>query len=558
MSRLTRALAAGLLAVVTAVPLSLGAAATPDPTPSPGTVRVLPPLVERRAEPATPAPTVRAGATAVAAPAWLVRLNQMRAQYGSGALSLDSGLAQSAQAWAQHLADTNAFEHGGLPESGYAAVGQNIAMAWPGSTNPQSAIEQWAAAPFHAAGQLNAVFRLVGVGSATTADGATITVLNLGATSWTVPPEIQVWPHGPETLTQYPGNEMPDPVAACPAPQGSYGLPIVARIGGAQTVTYDGATLYEDGVVMPTCLTRAADAGFGDELFVIPLRPLRPGSTYTGQVRAHYTDDNGATYTRTAPLDFYVPGERARFGDQNGDGRADLLAVGKDGKLYYYLTGAGPIFRGPFVTASDFGGLDWVAGTPDLDGDGHVDLVSRTQTGTLQTRFGLSAGRFRAPVQAGSGWGSVDHLTVLPTSTGAQVVGRIYDDSLSSYTMSSSGKLAFRRTIGRNWGAIARILTAGDMSGDGYPDLMGITTAGDLYLYTTNAAGDIVAQRKIGHGWSSMARAWSPGDLDLDGRRDLLAVSTTGDLWYYRNLGNGVWANGVQKGRGWLGMLLYA
>ena len=76
---------------------------------------------------------------------------------------------------------------------------------------------------------------------------------------------------------------------------------------------------------------------------------------------------------------------------------------------------------------------------------------------------------------------------------------------------------------------------------------------GDLYLYRGNGVGGFAGPAvKIGAGWGVIAKVLSAGDFTGDGRADLLAVRTNGDLYLYRGNGVGGFAGpGVKIGAGW-------
>ncbi|MGO4958430.1 CAP domain-containing protein [Luteococcus sp. Sow4_B9] len=243
---------------------------------------------------ATLAPTMPALSSTVRPAAsaqgdWLARLNQMRAQYGAGPVTIDPTLTAHAQSWSQQMANRGQIGHGDLVGA------QNVAASYGRDASEVGFIEQWATAPYHQVNQLHPSLSKVGIGLAQGRDGMTYATLNLSGSgsqgSWP-----QVWPKGAESLTEYSGGEIPDPVANCPAKTGrEYGLPIVVGMGDRGTnATGWQATLKENGVDVPVCITPNKDSGF-----VIPLRPLTPGAHYTGTATATV---NGQT--RTAQIDF--------------------------------------------------------------------------------------------------------------------------------------------------------------------------------------------------------------------------------------------------------------
>ena len=99
----------------------------------------------------------------------LYRVNIARMAHGLAPLTRHDGLATSAQRWAEHLRDTNTFEHGAWAEriSEYYAhwrtIGENLAA---GYVTAQDAVDGWMDSDGHRANILNAEFEEAGVGYA--------------------------------------------------------------------------------------------------------------------------------------------------------------------------------------------------------------------------------------------------------------------------------------------------------------------------------------------------------------------------------------------------------
>ncbi|MFF0476854.1 FG-GAP repeat domain-containing protein [Streptomyces sp. NPDC004284] len=172
------------------------------------------------------------------------------------------------------------------------------------------------------------------------------------------------------------------------------------------------------------------------------------------------------------------------------------------------------VYQGHLYNTSieyDFGGgwqiYNLLVGPGDLSGDGTSDLLARDASGVLWLYKGNGAG------------------------TG----------------------LASRIKVGSGWGAYNRILGAGDFSGDGRTDLLARDGSGNLYLYkgTGSATAPFTGRVRIGTGWGTYTMLAAPGDLNGDGKADLLGVTSAGDL--YRYLGTGTGTSAALSSRVWTG-----
>ena len=202
-----------------------------------------------------------------------------------------------------------------------------------------------------------------------------------------------------------------------------------------------------------------------------------------------------------------------QVGDWNGDGTADVVASGTDGRLLLYpgVVGAtGPALTGPVVIGKGWTGISALVGVGDLDGDGAVDLVAR----------------------------------------------RSSDQTLWLYRGDGRGAFAGTLYLGRGWGGLDLITAVGDLDLDGRPDLVARSrSTGALLLFRGQAGGALAAARTIGTGWGSVAALSFPGDLGGDGAGDLVLVDQTGALRRYAWTGTAL-SNAGTLATGWTGVRL--
>ncbi|MET9802131.1 VCBS repeat-containing protein [Streptomyces sp. NPDC006368] len=101
---------------------------------------------------------------------------------------------------------------------------------------------------------------------------------------------------------------------------------------------------------------------------------------------------------------------------------------------------------------------------------------------------------------------------------------------------------AYRR-LSSNWSAYDTLLSSGDHTGDGRPDLVARDAAtGHLYLYAHNGTSGFLPRVKIGSNWTGYKRVIGAGDLNGDGIGEVLALDKFGELWRYNGTRGGTFA----------------
>jgi len=102
--------------------------------------------------------------------------------------------------------------------------------------------------------------------------------------------------------------------------------------------------------------------------------------------------------------------------------------------------------------------------------------------------------------------------------------------------------------IGTGWGVFVKVLSPGDFTGDGRPDILAVRSNGGLYLYRGNGRGGFAGSgARIGTGWGIFVKVLSPRDFTGDARSDILAVKNNGYLYLYRGNGRGGFAGSGTK-----------
>ncbi|MFF1482871.1 FG-GAP repeat domain-containing protein [Streptomyces sp. NPDC058301] len=110
------------------------------------------------------------------------------------------------------------------------------------------------------------------------------------------------------------------------------------------------------------------------------------------------------------------------------------------------------------------------------------------------------------------------------------------------YRGSGDGYTPFapRTKVGGGWQVYSALVGAGDLTGDGRPDLLARDRDGVLWLYrgTGDASSPLAPRSRVGGGWNTYTAIVSAGDLTGNGTSDLIARDHAGGLWFYRGTGN--------------------
>ncbi|WP_225850148.1 VCBS repeat-containing protein [Streptomyces sp. HPF1205] len=260
-----------------------------------------------------------------------------------------------------------------------------------------------------------------------------------------------------------------------------------------------------------------------------------------------------------------------KAGDLNGDGKADLLATGTDGKLYV-LYGKGDGTFKKAVTYADTGD-GWDRGSVLRDGDltydGYQDMLRISGTGYVTGVPNNGLGDFGTRGSTTGPWERADGTNwtaakqILHGTSGSEGTSTRFQDILTV----ENGQLL--RWAGRFGGMTSTVLasgldrstviTPGDMTGDGIPDiLIRDDDSGTLTLAAGNADGTLAAPAErtaVGKGFTAARypRILSSGDANGDGIADLYAATRHGGLKFFAGLPGGGFAPpvGAHGGLDW-------
>ncbi|MDR1393349.1 MAG: VCBS repeat-containing protein [Bifidobacteriaceae bacterium] len=246
------------------------------------------------------------------------------------------------------------------------------------------------------------------------------------------------------------------------------------------------------------------------------------------------------------------------------DKKGAVYAIDQEGTLWTFPVGQGGVLGDPVVAGTGFAGqtlqpiqLHWYEGYATTRGfiglscdgrmfsyvQGYLSHYGDPMPGLPARQIGNGWSGYRAVVAGDLGWPEAwspyDILAVKNSS------GDLY-----RYQMSPWGFFTHPYPkVGNGWQDFS-LWPAGDATGDGQDDILGINSAGDLYLYRSLGNARFATKVKAGNGWTDFDLA-SGVDLNDDGRTDLVGRNDQGQVFIYRGLGNGKFATKVRIADGW-------
>jgi hypothetical protein len=233
-------------------------------------------------------------------------------------------------------------------------------------------------------------------------------------------------------------------------------------------------------------------------------------------------------------------------GDLNGDGVPDLVARNSSGLWLYAGTGHAGFARGVQIPGS-YSGYSTITGGGDFTADKVPDLLVRERaTGDTYILPGAGNGTF------GRRLGPFASLRAATQPTVGNVAGNGSPDvvSLSAGTVAAwvnPGSFDLGRPIdtGANFSSADRILAVGDWDRDGYGDVVTReAAAGDLVLWLGDGHGRLRRTQVLAHGFGSVGRLAAVGDMTGDGYPDLMGQPRGGVMTLYPGRG----LAGLKKG----------
>lgn len=296
------------------------------------------------------------------------------------------------------------------------------------------------------------------------------------------------------------------------------------------------------------------------------------GGRYPVQITATDSAGTSATQAFTLIVDVPGAALPAGgvLGDVNGDGAADILTIAPGGNLYMYpntyFLGEGMFGGGRSQVGSGWTGYT-LAAIADLYGSTSAGLLAKDSAGNLwyyPNTGGSGTSTFGARSQVGRGWNGyrVIGLTDLH-GTGAPGILAIDSAGNMWYYPNTGGTglgtFGARSQVGSGWTGYTADVA--DINGDGSPDLLGVDGSGNMFVYpNTGGTGTSTfgARSQVGSSFSGY-QAIDAGQLTGAGPADVVGIDPSGNLWYYAGTGGtgaAALAAPVQIGTGWTGFTI--
>ena len=217
-----------------------------------------------------------------------------------------------------------------------------------------------------------------------------------------------------------------------------------------------------------------------------------------------------------------------------GAGYPDLALRGSDGVVKLLATGGQDGFRPAVTTAGRWRSMNLLTAVNDVTGDGRGDVLGRTG-GVTRVYRGDGAGHVAAS--------GIERTTVFSGANALITAGDFNGDRRNDVLMRwkangalylvrglGSGKFAAPLLLGKRWAPFTSIAVPGDLTGDGRPDVVGVS-GGNAYIFPNvggSRIGRHLAAQPVGATYSTIVG--SGRDMSGDGVGDLVV----------RNQANGV------------------
>ncbi|MGZ6752564.1 MAG: FG-GAP-like repeat-containing protein [Nocardioides sp.] len=230
----------------------------------------------------------------------------------------------------------------------------------------------------------------------------------------------------------------------------------------------------------------------------------------------------------------------AATGDLDRDGFADLLARDTTGRLWLYRGTGTKALGGRVQVPGSWGSYDTITGFGDYSGDGRADLLVRSPGQPAYVLPSRGDGTF------GHALGPITRAQSADSLLGADLTGNAAPDLLTRTgtrlaVLPNNGTFEVGAPIATGVDASGAdlLMNAGDWDRDGKGDIITRNaTTGSLYLRPGDGTGHFHKAVRIGTGFGSVKLLAAVGDMTGDGYPDLMGQPSGGAMRIYP--GNGL------------------
>ncbi|MDP2775576.1 MAG: FG-GAP-like repeat-containing protein, partial [Nocardioides sp.] len=219
--------------------------------------------------------------------------------------------------------------------------------------------------------------------------------------------------------------------------------------------------------------------------------------------------------------------------DVNGDGQPDLIGRAAGGKMWLHLGGAGAGFQGRTLVATSWKQFDTITGFGDFNSDRVPDLYVRRGSDKMGYVLpGQGGGKFGRPlgpiVRTKRAYGI--SAAPLVDGGGSDLVAR-RGDSVLVFSNTNGFDTGRPIATGVDLATVNQLLNAGDWNRDGHGDIITREKGtGVLHLRLGNGQGSFAAPRKLATGFGRVQLLAAVGDMTGDGWPDLMGQPRGSDM----------------------------